>query len=177
MECAVLATLLWERFIYIEGSSLKIYQAGPWDGGINLVWKGKPEKQKEAELRHRELALEAGGSNDFVTLLNVFEKCRARSVGKTFHTMDGHGSAVHIHPSSILFDQESQLDWVIFHDVIVTSKIYVRTLCPVRYEWVKDLLPKLHEVDVYQLSSIAKDEVAGSTTQQREALNKTKKQS
>ncbi|XP_048468497.1 probable ATP-dependent RNA helicase DHX40 isoform X3 [Rhincodon typus] len=210
-----------------------------------FIRPGKPEKQKEAELRHRELALEAGGSNDFVTLLNVFEKCRAsdspaswcrehwihwramktafnvetqlreildklkqkkdfpsetfngsrsellrrclcagyfcnvarRSVGKTFHTMDGHGSAVHIHPSSILFDQESQLDWVIFHDVIVTSKIYVRTLCPVRYEWVKDLLPKLHEVDVYQLSSIAKDEVAGSTTQQREALNKTKKQS
>ncbi|XP_048412986.1 probable ATP-dependent RNA helicase DHX40 isoform X2 [Stegostoma tigrinum] len=210
-----------------------------------FIRPGKPEKQQEAELRHRELALEAGGSNDFVTLLNVFEKCRAsdlpaswcrehwihwramktafnvetqlreildklkqkkdfpsetfngsrsellrrclcagyfcnvarRSVGKTFHTMDGHGLAVHIHPSSILFDQESQLNWIIFHDVIVTSKIYVRTLCPVRYEWVKDLLPKLHEVDVYQLSSIAKDEVAGSTTQQREALNKTKKQS
>ncbi|XP_072446114.1 probable ATP-dependent RNA helicase DHX40 isoform X1 [Chiloscyllium punctatum] len=209
-----------------------------------FVRPGKPEKQQEAELRHRELALEAGGSNDFVTLLNVFEKCRGsdspaswcrehwihwramktafnvetqlreildklkqkkdfpsetfngsrsellrrclcagyfcnvarRSVGKTFHTMDGHGSVVHIHPSSILFDQESQLDWIIFHDVMATSKIYVRTLCPVRYEWVKDLLPKLHEVDVYQLSSMAKDEMAVSTAQPREALNKTKKQ-
>ncbi|GCC32921.1 hypothetical protein chiPu_0011385 [Chiloscyllium punctatum] len=209
-----------------------------------FVRPGKPEKQQEAELRYRELALEAGGSNDFVTLLNVFEKCRGsdspaswcrehwihwramktafnvetqlreildklkqkkdfpsetfngsrsellrrclcagyfcnvarRSVGKTFHTMDGHGSVVHIHPSSILFDQESQLDWIIFHDVMATSKIYVRTLCPVRYEWVKDLLPKLHEVDVYQLSSMAKDEMAVSTAQPREALNKTKKQ-
>ncbi|XP_043574076.1 probable ATP-dependent RNA helicase DHX40 isoform X4 [Chiloscyllium plagiosum] len=209
-----------------------------------FIRPGKPEKQQEAELRHRELALEAGGSNDFVTLLNVFEKCRGsdspaswcrehwihwramktafnvetqlreildklkqkkdfpsetfngsrsellrrclcagyfcnvarRSVGKTFHTMDGHGSVVHIHPSSILFDQESQLDWIIFHDVMATSKIYVRTLCPVRYEWVKDLLPKLHEVDVYQLSSMAKNEMAVSTTQPREALNKTKKQ-
>ncbi|XP_060703858.1 probable ATP-dependent RNA helicase DHX40 isoform X2 [Hemiscyllium ocellatum] len=41
-----------------------------------FIRPGKPEKQQEAELRHRELALEAGGSNDFVTLLNVFEKCR-----------------------------------------------------------------------------------------------------
>ncbi|XP_067866807.1 probable ATP-dependent RNA helicase DHX40 isoform X2 [Heterodontus francisci] len=210
-----------------------------------FIRPGNQEKQKEAELRHRALALEAGGSNDFVTLLNVFEKCKAsdspaswcreywihwramktafsvetqlreilnklkqrknfpsetfdgsksellrrclcagyfcnvarRSVGKTFHTMDGHGSVVHIHPSSILFDQESQLDWIIFHDVMVTSKIYVRTLCPVRYEWVKDLLPKLHEIDVYQLSSVARDEMTEGTTQRRETLYKTKKQS
>ncbi|XP_062887097.1 probable ATP-dependent RNA helicase DHX40 [Mobula hypostoma] len=191
-----------------------------------FIRPGNPDKQKEAELRHQQLAQEAGGSNDFLTLLNIFKTCKAsdspsswcrkywlhwramktafsvetqlqeilrkmkqrkdfpsetysgsknellrrclcvgyfsnvarRSVGKAFHTMDGHGSVVHIHPSSVLFDQENQLDWVIFHDVMVTSKIYMRTLCPIRYEWVKDLLPKLHEVDVYQLSSVARDE-------------------
>lgn len=37
--------------------------------------------------------------------------------------------------------------------------MYIRTLCPIRYEWVKDLLPKLHEVDVYELSSVARQEV------------------
>ncbi|XP_078080770.1 putative ATP-dependent RNA helicase DHX40 isoform X2 [Mustelus asterias] len=210
-----------------------------------FIRPGNPEKQKEAELRHRELAQEAGGSNDFVTLLTVFKRCREsdspatwcrehwihwramktafsietqlreilnklkqrkdfptetfdgsksellrrclcagyfcnvarRSVGKSFHTMDGHGSIVYIHPSSVLFDQESQLDWIIFHDVMVTSKIYVRTLCPVRYEWVKDLLPKLHEVDVYQLSSVARDEVATGITQRHEVSHKTKQQS
>lgn len=82
-----------------------------------------------------------------------------RSVGKVFCTMDGHGSMVHIHPSSTLFDQEAQLDWVIFHDLLVTSRIYIRTVCPIRYDWVKDLLPKLHEVDVYELSSVAREEV------------------
>lgn len=66
---------------------------------------------------------------------------------------------VHIHPSSTLFDQEAQLDWVIFHDLLVTSRIYIRTVCPIRYDWVKDLLPKLHEVDVYELSSVAREEV------------------
>lgn len=32
-------------------------------------------------------------------------------------------------------------------------------MCPIRYDWVKDLLPKLHEVDVYELSSVAREEV------------------
>lgn len=58
-----------------------------------------------------------------------------------------------------LFGQEQQLDWIIFHDVLVTSKVYVRTVCPIRYDWVKDLLPKLHEIDVYDLSSVAREEV------------------
>ena len=58
-----------------------------------------------------------------------------------------------------LFDEEAELDWILFHDVLVTSRMYIRTVCPIRYEWVKDLLPKLHEVDVYELSSVAREEV------------------
>ncbi|XP_041849990.1 probable ATP-dependent RNA helicase DHX40 [Melanotaenia boesemani] len=88
-----------------------------------------------------------------------FSNVARRSVGKVFCTMDGHGSMVHIHPSSSLFDQEAELNWIIFHDVLVTSRVYVRTVCPIRYEWVKDLLPKLHEVDAYELSSVAREEV------------------
>ncbi|OXB79042.1 UNVERIFIED_CONTAM: hypothetical protein H355_005918 [Colinus virginianus] len=82
-----------------------------------------------------------------------------RSAARTFCTMDGHGSIVYIHPSSTLYDQETRLEWIIFHDVTVTSKIYVRTVCPVRYEWVKDLLPRLHQIDAYELSSVAREEV------------------
>lgn len=39
---------------------------------------GKPEGQKDAEIRHKEIAASVGGSNDFLMLLCVFEKCRAR---------------------------------------------------------------------------------------------------
>ncbi|KAL6470942.1 hypothetical protein MHYP_G00195920 [Metynnis hypsauchen] len=192
-----------------------------------FIRPGHPEKQKEAEIIHKELAASAGSSNDFLILLCIFEKCKAsenpsswckdhwihwravksafsvetqlreilfhlkrqkefpqetfegsssellrhclcigyftnvarRSMGKAFCTMDGHGSTVHIHPSSSLFGQETQLDWIIFHDVLVTSRVYVRTVCPIRYDWVKDLLPKLHEIDVYELSSVAREEV------------------
>lgn len=60
---------------------------------------------------------------------------------------------------SKLFDDEVELNWIIFHDVLVTSRVYIRTVCPIRYDWVKDLLPKLHEVDAYELSSVARQEV------------------
>ncbi|KAK7883197.1 hypothetical protein WMY93_029371 [Mugilogobius chulae] len=192
-----------------------------------FIRPGHPEKQKEADQRHRALASKSGGMNDFATLLSIFQLCRSsekpsawckenwihwralksafsvetqlreilnrlqqrsdfpvesfngnknelfrrclcagyftnvarRSIGKSFCTMDGHGSMVHIHPSSALFENEKDLDWVMFHDVLVTSKVYVRTVCPIRYGWVKDLLPKLHEVDVYELSNVAREEV------------------
>nr|XP_034995860.1 probable ATP-dependent RNA helicase DHX40 [Zootoca vivipara] len=192
-----------------------------------FIRPGDPEAQKEADLRHQELSLQAGGCNDFATLLNVFEQCKAskspsiwcrdnwvhwralklafsveaqlreitsklkqltdfprehfdgsrneilrrclcagyfaniarRSIGKSFCTMDGHGSTVYIHPSSALRDQEAQLEWILFHDVLVTSKVYVRMVCPVRYEWVQDLLPRLHKIDAYELSSMAREEV------------------
>lgn len=44
----------------------------------NIAFLGKPEGQKEADIRHKEIAAAAGGSNDFLMLLCVFEKCRAR---------------------------------------------------------------------------------------------------
>ncbi|RXM97739.1 putative ATP-dependent RNA helicase DHX40 [Acipenser ruthenus] len=188
-----------------------------------FIRPGQPEKQQKAEEKHRELAAEMGGCNDFTTLLNIFQKCKAsdspvswcqdhwihwraiksafsvetqlqeilarlkqlsdfpvekfegsqnemlrqclclgyfsnvarRSVGRTFCTMDGHGSIVHIHPS---------------------SAIYVRTVCPIRYEWVKDLLPKLHEIDVYELSSVAREEVTEEEVAKWEIKETAKRQ-
>lgn len=209
-----------------------------------FIRPGHPEKQKEADQKHRQLAANSGSSNDFTMLLSVFERCKSsdnpsawckehwihwralksafsietqlrdillrlqqksdfpmetfdgnknelfrrclctgyfinvarRSVGKVFCTMDGHGSMVYIHPSSSLFDKEMELDWIIFHDVLVTSRVYIRTVCPIRYDWVKDLLPKLHEVDVYELSSVAREEVTEEEVAKWETKEAAKRQ-
>ncbi|XP_076000771.1 putative ATP-dependent RNA helicase DHX40 isoform X1 [Genypterus blacodes] len=209
-----------------------------------FIRPGHPEKQKDADKKHRQLAAKAGSMNDFTTLLGVFQTCKdsdnpsawckdnwihwralksafsvetqlreilhrlqqktdfplekfngnkselfrrclctgyftnvaRRSFGKVFCTMDGHGSMVHIHPSSSLFDQEAELDWVVFHDVLVTSRVYVRTVCPIRYDWVKDLLPKLHEVDVYELSNVAREEVTDEEMAKWETKESAKRQ-
>ncbi|XP_069827908.1 probable ATP-dependent RNA helicase DHX40 isoform X2 [Dendropsophus ebraccatus] len=100
-----------------------------------------------------------------------------RSIGRTFCTMDGSGSLVHLHPSSALFGQEIFPEWILFHSVLVTSKIFVRTLCPIRYEWVKDLLPKLHDVDAYDLSSVAREEVTAEELADWESREQAKQRS
>lgn len=73
-----------------------------------------------------------------------------------------------------MFGQEANLEWILFHNVLVTSKIYVRTVCPIRYEWVKDLLPKLHDVDAYELSSVAREEVTKEELAKWESQEQTK---
>lgn len=57
-----------------------------------------------------------------------------------------------------LHEQETKLEWIIFHEVLVTTKVYARIVCPIRYEWVRDLLPKLHEFNAQDLSSVARRE-------------------
>ncbi|XP_075709158.1 putative ATP-dependent RNA helicase DHX40 [Rhinoderma darwinii] len=104
-----------------------------------------------------------------------FSNVARRSIGRTFCTMDGNGSMVHIHPSSALCGQEANLEWILFHSVLVTSKIYVRTVCPIRYEWVKDLLPKLHDVDAYELSNVAREEVTEEELAKWESREQTKR--
>ena len=66
--------------------------------------------------------------------------------------MDGHSTVAYIHPGSALFGCENSLDWVVYFELVETAKTYMRTLCPVRYSWVQDLLPQLHDIDVYRLS-------------------------
>lgn len=75
-----------------------------------------------------------------------------------------------------LFEQEAKLNWVLFHDVLVTSRVYMRTVCPIRYEWVKDLLPKLHEVNVYDLSNVAREEVTSEEITKWEKREAAKRQ-
>lgn len=53
----------------------------------------------------------------------------------------------------------------------------MRTVCPIRYEWVKDLLPKLHEVDVYDLSNVAREEVTNEEMTKWEKREAAKRQS
>ncbi|KAG5837573.1 hypothetical protein ANANG_G00240770 [Anguilla anguilla] len=79
-----------------------------------------------------------------------FANVARRAVGRTFCTMDGHGSVVHIHPASALFEQEAQLDWIIFHDVLV---------------------------DAYELSSVAREEVTDEEVAKWEAKEAAKRQS
>ncbi|XP_064394923.1 probable ATP-dependent RNA helicase DHX40 [Halichondria panicea] len=75
---------------------------------------------------------------------------------RSFRTMDGHCTSAYIHPGSSLFGSEESLDWIVYFELVETTKTYMRTICPIRYQWVQDLLPQLHNIDVYRLSDCEK---------------------
>lgn len=92
-----------------------------------------------------------------------------------FRTMDGHGTICYIHPGSALFGKEDSLDWVIFYELVDTAKTYMRTVCPIRYTWVRDLLPQLHDIDVYRLSDCERREVVVDVVDKEEQPPASKK--
>ena len=77
---------------------------------------------------------------------------RKASSGHSFHTMDGHSTTVYLHPSSVLFGKDKNLDWVLFNELLDTGKTYMHCICPIKYSWVQDLLSLMQEVDVYRLT-------------------------
>ncbi|XP_073295616.1 probable pre-mRNA-splicing factor ATP-dependent RNA helicase DEAH5 [Primulina huaijiensis] len=51
---------------------------------------------------------------------------------------------VHLHPSSALFRR--QPDWVIYHEQVMTTKVYIHDVTAISPEWLVELAPKLYKV-------------------------------
>lgn len=49
---------------------------------------------------------------------------------------------VMIHPSSLLFKDNPE--YIIFHELVFTSKEYVRQVCEVESEWLIEIAPHLY---------------------------------
>lgn len=66
---------------------------------------------------------------------------------------DGLRTLLQVHPSSVLeTDEEGQLpDYVIFHELINTSRPFMRNVCAVEMSWVMPILKKIQKMDVNKL--------------------------
>jgi len=47
---------------------------------------------------------------------------------------------VYIHPSSSLFNKNP--DWVIYHELVMTTKEYMREVCTIEPKWLMEVAPK-----------------------------------
>lgn len=58
-----------------------------------------------------------------------------------------------MHPSSVLkADEEGKLpDYVVYHELIATSRPYMRNVCAVEMAWVTPILKKLEKLDANKL--------------------------
>jgi len=69
--------------------------------------------------------------------------------GLSYRTVSNNGMTVFIHPSSSLI--ENRPKWIVFYEIVESSKTYVRSVLPIQPEWLVEVAPHMHTE-----SSIAK---------------------
>lgn len=71
-----------------------------------------------------------------------------------YRTLGFKPQVVQVHPSSVLRpDDEGKLpDYVVYHELIATSRPYLRNVCAVEIHWVMPILNKVKKINVNKLS-------------------------
>ncbi|XP_059445289.1 probable pre-mRNA-splicing factor ATP-dependent RNA helicase DEAH4 [Corylus avellana] len=71
-----------------------------------------------------------------------------------YRTLSFKPQLVQVHPSSVLRpDDEGKLpDYVVYHELIATSRPYLRNVCAVEIDWVKPILNKVKKININKLS-------------------------
>ncbi|OAG33947.1 hypothetical protein AYO21_11918 [Fonsecaea monophora] len=67
---------------------------------------------------------------------------RLQRDGQSYRTVK-NGQVVYIHPSSVL--NESRPKWVIYHELVLTSKEYMRSCMPLKPEWLIEVAPHYYK--------------------------------
>jgi len=67
------------------------------------------------------------------------------------------GQTVYIHPASSLFNKNPE--WVVYHELVLTTKEYMREVCVIDAKWLVELAPKFFKsADPTKLSKRKKQE-------------------
>ncbi|KAF0897298.1 hypothetical protein E2562_035582 [Oryza meyeriana var. granulata] len=71
-----------------------------------------------------------------------------------YHTVGYRAQLVQVHPSSVLEgDEYGKLPvYVVYHELIDTTRPFMRNVCAVEQTWVKPILKKLERLDINKLS-------------------------
>jgi len=81
--------------------------------------------------------------------------CKAVTSGYFYHTAKfgqsgdyrtvKHSHTVYIHPSSCLAKEEDRPPWVLYHELAFTTKEYMRSVAPIKPEWLVEIAPHYYE--------------------------------
>ncbi|KAB1207796.1 putative pre-mRNA-splicing factor ATP-dependent RNA helicase [Morella rubra] len=113
-------------------------------GSLDVRAKGR---WKESELDYRNLrkALCIGYANQLAERMIHHNGYR---------TLGFKPQVVQVHPSSVLRpDDEGKLaEYVVYHELIATSRPYLRNVCAVEMDWVMPILNKVKKINISKLS-------------------------
>ncbi|KAF2819690.1 P-loop containing nucleoside triphosphate hydrolase protein [Ophiobolus disseminans] len=71
---------------------------------------------------------------------------RLQRDGQSYRTLTG-SLTVFIHPSSVLSQLAQKPKWVIYYELVASSKEYMRNVMPIEPEWLVELAPHYHKAD------------------------------
>lgn len=95
-----------------------------------------------------EVTLSSCGISDHVSIRKAItagffpNAARLQRGGDSYRTVK-NGMTVYLHPSSVLM--ESRPKWVIFYELVLTSKEYMRSNMPLEPEWLVEVAPHYHK--------------------------------
>ncbi|KAI9879752.1 MAG: hypothetical protein M1830_007377 [Pleopsidium flavum] len=152
------------RFTVKEGgdhfSLLNIWNQ--WvDSDFSYVWARENFLQQRSLTRARdvrdqlaklcdrvEVTVSTVGANDLVPVQKSItagffpNAARLQRGGDSYRTVK-NGMTVYVHPSSTLFEVNPR--WVIFYELVLTSKEYMRSNMPLQPEWLVEAAPHYHK--------------------------------
>lgn len=152
------------RFTVKEGgdhfSLLNIWNQ--WvDSDFSYVWSRENFLQQRSLTRARdvrdqlaklcdrvEVTISSVGANDMVPIQKSLtagffpNAARLQRGGDSYRTVK-NGMTVYLHPSSTLFQINPK--WVLFYELVLTSKEYMRSNMPLQPEWLTEVAPHYHK--------------------------------
>ncbi|KAL4856425.1 putative pre-mRNA-splicing factor ATP-dependent RNA helicase DEAH4 [Chlorella vulgaris] len=72
-----------------------------------------------------------------------------------YRTLGESSTLAQLHPSCarVAADEEGLLpEWLVYHELVSTGKVFLSKVCPMRADWVQAILPRLENIDVNRLS-------------------------
>ncbi|KAH9885967.1 P-loop containing nucleoside triphosphate hydrolase protein [Xylariomycetidae sp. FL2044] len=75
-----------------------------------------------------------------------FMQVAKRENNRIYRTLKDNNSAVMLHPSTVL---QTDYDWVVYNEFVLTSKQYIRTVTGIKPEWLLELAPVYYDIDTW----------------------------
>lgn len=131
------------------------------DSDFSVVWSRENFLQQRSLTRARdvrdqlaklcdrvEVSISSAGSNNLIPIQKAItagffpHAARLQRGGDSYRTVKT-GQTVYLHPSSTLFEVNPK--WVIYHELVLTSKEYMRSNMPLQPEWLVEVAPHYHK--------------------------------
>ncbi|KAL9109019.1 MAG: hypothetical protein Q9227_006259 [Pyrenula ochraceoflavens] len=139
---------IWNQFVDSEFSSVWCSENYIQYRSMNRV---RLVREQLARLCERlEVEISSCGANNLVPIQKAIatgffpNAARLQRSGDSFRTVKTN-QTVYLHPSSVLMAANPTPKWVVYYELVLTSKEYMRNVMPLQPEWLMEVAPHYYK--------------------------------